>query len=211
MGHFLAVSAVKTNDVEGLAENIDKYAKENGVKSQRLEGKVELSEDRHVLVFPPENGWCVVLWPAYFNIHDVPAAKYLSENLNALVSSVNVYDGDYWCHSFFDSGVQIDSYCSMPGYWAENDKELKENIEKYKGCPAGVAQKLDISIERIEGYYKHIIEDIEYSKVNDSDEFEIDDFWVFTDFWNCLGIEYPEDMEAYSSIIDLTRFFSKNE
>ena len=100
MGHFLAATAVKTNDVDSLAGCIDEYAKGYGVKSQIVQEKVAPREDRHVLIYPVKNDWCVIRWPEYFNVHDVPAAKYISDKTSAFVSSVNVYDGDYWCHAF---------------------------------------------------------------------------------------------------------------
>ena len=41
---------------------------------------------------------------------------------------------------FFKAGEQIDSFCSMPGYWTKNQEELEKNMMKFKGSPELVAK-----------------------------------------------------------------------
>ena len=46
-------------------------------------------------------------------------------------------------------------------------------------------------------------------KVAADDEFDIDNFWVFTDFWKRLGILYPDDMSQWQKRIRLHRKFNE--
>lgn len=209
MGHFLAVTAFKTEESDSVAESINEYSQEFGVKSQILDSLKEPKEDRHALIYSPVNGWCVVLWPNYFNLHDVPVAKAISERLSTTVSTVNVYDGNYWCHVFFNNGIQLDNYCSMPTYWSETEDDAKQKITQYKGHPKAIANQLGIDLTIISGYYTPILEEKNYAKVSPNDEFALDDFWVFTDYWTKLGIQYPKDMLSFKKAINLTKFFSK--
>ena len=207
MGHFFAVTAFKTENEKLVSDAIVEYSTAYDVKARALDKVNEPNEKSHAILFPQANGWCVVIWPRYFNIHDVPLAKTISEKYSLLVSTVNVYDGDYWCHYLFNAGEEIDAYCSIPNYWAESESESEDSINKFKGNPELVAQYMGIEKTNIEGYYQHLLEDKEYGKVYSEDESELDDFWVFTDFWNKLGIEYPADIMSFNSVVDLTKKF----
>lgn len=207
MGHFFATTAFKSSDESSIADAIVQYSKQYDVKARILDKVKQPNEKTHGIIFPPTNGWCVVIWPNYFNIHDVPLANFISESLKILVSTVNVYDGDYWCHYLFENGKKIDNYCSIPDYWAENETEAQELISRKNGTPELVAECIGINKEKIEGYFQPLIEEKEYGKVHLNDRSNLDDFWVFTDFWSQLGIKYPEDTASFKLIVDLTKKF----
>ncbi|MCG8313695.1 MAG: hypothetical protein MI976_10800 [Pseudomonadales bacterium] len=91
-----------------------------------------------------------------------------------LVSTVGVYDGDYWCHGMYKKGNKIDSFCSKLTNWSKSEDEAKADTERLKGNPIKVAQAIGIDVSRIEGYYSHIE----------------------------LGIEYPEDVSSFEMVLD---------
>ena len=99
-----------------------------------------------------------------------------------LVSTVGVYDGDYWCHGMYKKGNKIDSFCSKLTNWSKSEDEAKADTERLKGNPIKVAQAIGIDVSRIEGYYSHIE----------------------------LGIEYPEDVSSFEMVLDLTSDYGNN-
>ncbi len=209
MGSFLAVTAFYSDDIDAISKSITSYAHEYKIPAA-IETKSDTpNHKRHALVYKSKNGWIVVLWPDYFNVHDGRLAKWVSKQRNLLVSTVGVYDGDYWCHHMYRNGEQIDLFCSVPTYWAETEEEAKSSAQRLQGSPERVAKAVGVSASAIEGYYTHINFEKEYSRVHSNDATTVDNFWVFTDFWEKIGIEYPTDISNYSVTIDLTESFSK--
>lgn len=209
MGHFFAVTAFNTNNENAVSDAVISYSQKYEVNAKVLDNVKEPNENTHSILFDSNNGWTIVVWPPYFNIYDVPLAEELSKKLDLLVSTINVYDGDYWCHYFFDKGEMVDKYCSIPNYWAEDETDGESFIKEFIGNPKSVAQLCGIQIEAIEGYYIPLLDEKEYGKAYKDDEFELEDFWVFADFWKKLGINYPEDMRTFKFIIDMTNNFDK--
>lgn len=208
MGLFLAVTAFQTADVDLVSSSIVEYSKKHGVDAAILDGVIEPNEKRHALIYGPVNGWTLVLWPAYFNVHDAPIAKAIAENSNVIVSTINIYDGDYWCHGLYSSKEQIDSFCSNPNYWADNEETATESKSQLQGSPEKVAAIFGINPDRIKGYYTHLDFGSDSGKVNDADEFELSNIWVFVDFWHAIGISYPENVSNFNVVVDLTTRFS---
>ena len=96
-------------------------------------------------VFAPLNGWTVILWPEYFNVHDFVTCQHLSQQLKTVVCTAHVYDDDYWAHALFDSGEWVDRFCSVPDYFAENDSDAQRLTHEYKGNPSVFADRFNVS------------------------------------------------------------------
>lgn len=210
MGYFLAVTAFHTGDVDAVSKSVIEYAQEYKVPASVVDKATQPNEKRNGLVFKSGKDWVIVLWPEYFNIHDAPLAQWVSKNKDMLVSTIGVYDGDYWCHGMYKSGEKIDSFCSIPTYWSNSKEQAKSDSERLKGNPKRVAKEFSIEPAKIEGYYTHLELGKDYSKVHQDDEFKVNNFWVFTDFWDELGINYPEDVSGFEIMLDLTDKYGEN-
>ena len=209
MGHFLTVTAFKSDNTDRIVNSILEYTSEFDVNSRIAESVDEPCDQRHAVVYESVDGWCVVVWPSHFFGFEAPLAQALSATLDTVISTISVYDGDYWSHKFFSSGVQLDNFCSMPTYWCDSDDDTELIISEFRGSPCFVAENLNIDESTIQGYYLPILEDKDYPKVVPGDKFGLDDFWVFTDFWDKLNIQYPANGMSYYKVVDLTRTFSK--
>lgn len=157
------------------------------------EGEIDPADD--VSAFGSVNGWTVVLWPEYFNIHDVAAVADMSGRLGVLASTVHTYDGDYWAHRLFRSGVELDRFASVPGYFAEDPNELLALEQRWAGNAMVVAEAVGCPVGQVAPYLVHVPAgaDGRAGKAFADDEFPIDDMWVFVDFWRRLGITRRRD------------------
>jgi hypothetical protein len=97
--------------------------------------------------------------------------------------------------------------------------------DEWQGNPAAFAKRFKIQSDSIAGYFaqfrvrqprRSILSMFKRSqpqaptgKVASDDEFDIDNFWVFTDFWTRLGILYPDDMSQWQKRIRLHRKFNE--
>lgn len=167
-----------------------------------------------------------MLWPAYFNVYDFALCRDLAARLRYVVSTVHVYDGDYWEHLFLDGTNEIHKFSSYPTYFAKTAAEAEQFAAEWRGDPKALASLLQIPCERISGYLAHlplepapadqpVPQPAERSwlqkllgsrpattppqrpvrKAYPTDEFGIEDFWVFIDFWRQLGITYPDPVD----------------
>jgi hypothetical protein len=186
MGEFLAVSAFRDQPVDALTAAICRSVATHGVACDEIgEGPSEEAVD--ALVFPPANGWTVVLWPPYFNVHDIPMCAAISRELAALTSTVHVHDGDYWTHVVYDAGELVDRFASLPEYFTDDPGEALALTEAWAGDADRVAGALGTSPESVRPYLVH----------------GLDDFWMFADLWKQVGIAYPEDLDGYERILRL--------
>jgi hypothetical protein len=153
----------------------------------------------------------VVLWPQYFNIHDVPATEFVSERLGVLASAVHTYDGDYWVHTLIRNGEQLDRFASMPGYHLEDSTELPAFERAWAGNPQLVAETMGRAADQVAPYFVHVPadSDAELGKAFDDDEFDRGDIWVFVDLWRRLGITYPDVTTAVASLRLAPDWFDK--
>lgn len=156
------------------------------------------------LIFPPTNGWTVVLWPQYFNVHDIPLCAAVSRELATLASTVHVHDGDYWTHVLFDRGALVDRFASMPGYFAEDPGDVTALAESWAGDADRVGAALGKAPEDIRPYLVQIEPGAEAPGMAfDDDEFGLDDYWVFTDMWKRIGITYPDGVGNHERVLRL--------
>jgi hypothetical protein len=222
MGYFLAVSAFQDSAVERLAQAIRRCASEFNVACHTFDPeRAESNPETDASLFEPVEGWTVVLWPAYFNIHDFPVCQALSEQLSTLVSTMHVYDGDYWAHGLFERGQLLDRFCSQPDYFAEDSETAERMKTEWRGDPETIASRFNVSAEAIRGYvlrlasfeesvpqprslfslFKRRRPGLSVRKVKPDDEFGLDNFWVFTDFWKRLGIRYPDNVAEWAKLV----------
>ncbi len=217
MGGFLASSAVRDRPVKKVASQIQSCVSKHGVACKPVtSGPVVDATD--VRIFAPTNSWTVVLWPEYFNIHDIEVCKELSAALRTTISTVHVYDGDYWTHVLLRDGEALDHFASMPNYFDEEDGEDGDEAEphgaararKWAGDASVVAKALSLpSPDAITPYFVSVDEDTDDEKAFPEDEFELSDFWVFTDFWRKTGVAYPPDVAAYGARLRLGKNFAQ--
>lgn len=222
MGYFLAASAIRNSSVVDVANAIVEFTSRHDVQSSILataQGEYTPSSD--ALVFDPADDWTVVLWPEYFSIHDFAASLEMSQGLQTIICSAHVYDSDYWAHGLFERGAWLDRFCSIPDYFADSDADADQLAAEWRGDPVAFAGRFQVTAEMIAPYFSQFRArphdsnirllriDTPTGKVAADDEFEIENFWVFTDFWRKLGIEYPQDVSRWSSCIRLGRNFTR--
>jgi hypothetical protein len=217
MGYFLAVSAFRDVEPQRMVEQIIDWARSSRVGARVVKagllgiGRPPAFDDKvDTCVFSPVNGWTVVLWPDYFNIHDVPACQQLSRSLHSVVSTIHVYDSDYWAHTLLRDGEVLDRFASVPGYFVEDLQNLAGMAEAWKGNPEVIGSTLGVAANTIAPYLVHLTRDGSVmGKVREGDEFEIGSFWVFVDFWRRVGIQYPADLERYELRVRFDKEFAK--
>jgi hypothetical protein len=199
MGHFLAVSAFRDRTTDDVVRVLSDYAGAHGVSCELVsDGSSDEAVD--ALVFPQTNGWTVVLWPPFFNFYDAPLCAYASRELGTLAATVNVDDGDYWTHILFDRGETVDRFVSIPSYFEVDEADTGA----WAGNPARLAAALGRDSDEISPYLVQLDPDDEVlEKAFEDDEFSLDDFWVFTDMWQRMGIAYPDDLESYERVLRL--------
>jgi hypothetical protein len=199
MGHFLAVTAIRA-PVPEVSNVIVGYCGLHSLSCREL-SVTQPDEKTDTLLFS-EGGWTVVLWPEYFNVHDFPAARHLSEQCGTIASTVNVYDDDCWCHGLFQNGKLLDQFASAPDL-------IDVDPADWVGNADAVASALGVAPEDIAAYFHHIGPDLDLdAKAYPDDEFPLTDFWVFCDFWRRCSVSYPSDMSAFAACLRLGKNFA---
>lgn len=209
MGSFLAVSAIMDRSPEQLAMAIQEYVSQFGVACGPARAQPQDSV-ADVLVFPAVGRWTVVLWPEYFTAHDISTCEALSRALDTIVSTLHVYDDDYWTHVLLNRGDAIDRFASIPDYFAETPTEANRLRAQWAGDPELLSSYFQVPAETIRPYLVQLNPEGSgpVGKAFADDEFEIEDFWVMTDFWRRLGIEYPSDVGSPAIRLQLGNDFS---
>ncbi|MBI3944951.1 MAG: hypothetical protein HY321_03460 [Armatimonadetes bacterium] len=156
-----------------------------------------------VVIFAPVNGWTVLFWPPLFQRHDLPAARWLSRQLDATVSAVHTCEGDYWVHVLFDKGKEVDRFASRTDLAAPTPGAATRLMRKWRGDAAAVAGILGVDPRVVSRYYAHIGPEGPNTRLP-GDQFSLDDPWVFTDFWRSVGILYPEDTLRFERQLGLS-------
>lgn len=203
MGMFLAITAFRESDQSKVFNSIRSYFEKAGVPIADVTNGAKVQERTDALVYDQTPGWTVVLWPPYFNIHDFPLTKFVAADLGIMVSALHIYDGDYWEHLFQNGAESLHYFSSRPGYWEEEGQELPA----YEPNPGRMCHALSVEAKNVEGYLVDVDAVEPGTLAYEGDQFEIDDIWVMADFWNKLGIIYPE-VEDYRAVWRLDQSFS---
>jgi hypothetical protein len=210
VGEFVTASAFRTTDVDAvLAAGLGFFSAHSWPAGVPVSAEPVTDDD--VLIYPPVDGWIVVIWSGYFT--ELAAVEFMSRRLDVLASTVRIHDGDYWSHALFRAGVTLDRFASMPDYFTDDSDEVARLQAKYAGQPVTVAQAIGCPVEQVAPYFVQVgldADDVDdelgeadpqLGKAFADDEFELDCPWVFTDFWRRLGVNYPEDVSAYQARI----------
>lgn len=216
MSQYLAATAFKTKDYESLISldiDCEVYSLNTDIIASRKnnENKADLEGSRYL--YPEKYGWTFVSWGTIDGdiIDDcTKISRSISKILKIQVSNVRICQSSYWTHHFFNDGKLIDQYCSIPhNLFGEDEEqlELNELIEMYKGSADKLAEICEIKVDSIDRYYQHIIDfEKNYGKAYPDDECHVGEEWAFLDLWKKLGIEYPEDVESYLYEIDVSYY-----
>jgi hypothetical protein len=143
-----------------------------------------------------------VLWPRYFNIHDFPLARAVASARSWLVSTVHVYDGDYWEHLCCSGGAELHAFGSRPRYWQDDAPADYQRMMAYATEPSRLAAALGVSPQVIQPYLVDVdaLSDPEAKALPD-DEATLGDIWVFVDFWRRLGIVFPTPPQNRAAVL----------
>lgn len=196
MGEFLAAVAFRDVAPDVVAAAIRDYCTASGVGAALLPPD-EPDFRCDALVCAPDGRFTRVLLPPYFNAHDFALAASLSASLGTLVSSIHVYDGDYWAHAAWDHGALVDRFASMPDYFEPDDRGAQR--ARWRGDATKLARIFEVAPETLAPYFVHLDVSHEQSPIGKAfadDEFDRDETWVHADFWRRLGIHYPETFET---------------
>lgn len=182
MAEFIAATAVRTEDTDAVVAAIARYAAGGGVVS----------------VHPSSGGWTVVSWPMPVLASEV--GRRLSADLDAQVSAVDVYGGDFWQHVAFVKGEDRDRFCSVPGYFTDDDAVAARLHDEWAGDAAVLADFFDRPVGDVAPYLVQQDGGDPGTKAFADDEFTSADVWVFVDFWRRMGITYPGPSIVGSSV-----------
>lgn len=208
MGYFLAITAFQADSPNMVINACVDYLKAYGIGAEVLPATVPFNEETDAKVFAPKSGWCVILWPSYFNTNDFPLVRTVCSKAGLTASTVHVYDSDYWEHLFCIGPDELHQYCSRPHYWAgEADSEVELRLA-YNSNPSKLCKALDIDTSNIQPYLIDTDDRETWGKAFEDDEFELYDFWVFVDFWRRMGITFPPQFDKdIASVIRITGDF----
>lgn len=225
MGNFLAATAIRDRP-DAVAAAVEAFLAEHSAvaaeESERGAEEVEATEgtegtattaitegtagiaSESASVFAAGDEWSVVIWPAFFNVYDEPAAGRLSETCDTLVSTVHTFGDDYWTHVLYDRGTQVDVFCSKPTYHLDGGADEAPLREALAGRPDLIAEAFGVDTDRVAAYLKHTdVDKPPAGAAADGDEHDLADTWVFTDFWRALGIAYPGDQHDPAARVTL--------
>ena len=173
MGLFLQTAIIPDGDektvrsvLEGLAQG------ENPMKLDMPECRF-FSNDKGVQVL--FNDWCT----GYETL-----AKNLSKETGRAVLLLYIYDDDFWGYFFWENGVELDNFSTIPDYFGE-----KETMQDLSGNAALIAARFHIP----EGVAARYLiawswdDQEEDRKAFEDDEFTIGDCWQMVDFMAKLG------------------------
>ena len=187
------------------------YMQSREVTYEVVSGSSPPQQDRDAQLFSSAGGWIVILWPDYFNVHDFAVARSLASTEGWLICTVHVYDGDYWEHLAVQGTGELHSYCSRPSYWQNEAAEAElERVSRFNPSPDRLAAAIGIPASTLTPYMVDVDTlASDSTKAHPDDQFALGDFWVFTDFWNRLGIQYPDPPNNPASIVRLYKWFAK--
>lgn len=201
MGNFIAVTAFQAQSVEEVLRSVLEYVTQYQVSSEQIPLNEPLDHRNNALIYQPSEEWTIVWWPYYFNIHDFPLVRTIAANEGWLISTVHVYDGDYWEHLCCFGETELHAFCSWPSYWKDDGGEDYNRIQGYDSTPKRLAEAVGIApsiiqpyIVDVESLYDHDV------KAYEDDEFPLANYWVFVDFWRRLGIPYPDETDVRGAI-----------
>ena len=209
MGNFLAVTAFRSDSVADVSAAISEYLIGHGVSVESVSSGSP-DEGRDAQIYAPANGWTVVLWPEYFNLYDFPLASSVATARIWLISTIHVYDDEYWEHLAHDGATEIHAFCSRPNFWRDEAPDDFERVARFDSTPERLAAAFGCPTATIEPYLTDADSLPSFdAKAHSGDEFPLGNFWVFADFWRWLGITYPTPPQNLATVVRLAKNFSR--
>lgn len=215
VGAFVSATAFHTDDAAALSAAIARYAERRGVTCEAAEVSDDFSNN--TLIFQPLNGWTVVFWPERFIGLDVAAVEAVTTELKLLASLVFVEEGRYWAHVLVENGDVVDQFCPRPTRMSSMAADAVGSSEAWKGSAALLARKFGVAETALAPYLRDLDQEAQAAKpakvgffarffapepppfvagpAFPDDEYDLDDYDVFVDFWRRAGIHWPADME----------------
>ncbi len=215
MGAFVSTTAFRTDDAAAVSAAIARHVQAKGVACESVDVSDEFASN--TLIFQPQNGWVVVFWPEQFVGLDVAAVEAVTQDLRLVASVVFVEDGRYWAHVLVENGAVVDQFSSRPARMTATVADAVGLSEAWRGDAAVLARKFAVSEAAIAPYLRNL--DAEEAAAKPAkpsffarffapepapfaagpafadDEYDLDDYDVFVDFWRHAGIHWPADME----------------
>jgi hypothetical protein len=215
VGAFVSCTAFRTTDAAALSAAICAYVAAHGVSCTAVAVNDEFTNNTRI--FQPKDGWTVVFWPDYFVGFDVPAAAAITRDLHLLASVVFVADGGYWAHVLIENGETLDRFCCRPAQLCSHPSQPPVDAQDWRGNAVLLARKFGVTESALAPYLRNLDAEAEAAKppkpgffarffapapppfvagaAFKDDEYDLDDYDVFADFWRRAGIHWPVDME----------------
>lgn len=209
MGYFLAVSAFRDRSVAQVVVAINTALTAHGVACRAVSESMDPATDAAVFDAAP---FTIVLWPEYFNLHDIDLCAALTAALRTVAITTHTYDGDYWTLAVCRDGSVLDRFCTHPGYFARSPQERDQLATAWKGDAAVLARELGVEATALTSYLLHQDSSPppKGARAQPDDEFDLSNMWVFTDLWRRLGARYPDDVSNASLRLRLSADFAEN-
>ncbi|MBY9004496.1 MAG: hypothetical protein KGD73_11025 [Candidatus Lokiarchaeota archaeon] len=207
MGLFLFVAAVKGKKPLEIAASIKIYLDQIGfdteIKSaEKWREEIKLKTNFDVIdpmaltaIFNLKNNFSAI---SFDNcpFQEIEVCKHVSNQLNTIVSLIEVYDSSTWYHRLFQNGNIIDIFCNNP-----EEFEGNEQTSKFEGNPSTLSEIFRINKLEIEQYMFQFTNENRVSnisrKISTSDDYSLENEWFFIDFWKKLGIDYPKSSPQF--------------
>ena len=187
MGLFLTLSSIINKSEHEVAEALKTYLK-------TVDGDLEPADidnnHRNFCAIQTENGNTTIIYPPYF-FKWGECCVFLSEELQAPVFLLDIYDGDFWTYTLFFSGQIKDKFMPIPDYFNEDPGQIE--IDSWKGNAQIIAKYVPgLTPESIEKYLIRWDLDQEEVKAYEDDEFTNCEYQLF-DFMKKLKLPYQLD------------------
>lgn len=187
MGTFLAFSSVISKTEIEVVESLKRFTKTvyGGFEQSN---DISLNSDNCCTVQEETKNTSVLYPNGYLEWDD--SSQFISKDLNALVFSFHIHDGDLWMYVLYNKGIIIDQFNPIPDYWEDNVSE--EEIYSWSGDATIVANHIPYIDENdINKYLVRWDLDIEeQTKAYTTDEYPQED-WQLIDFMRKLRLPIP--------------------
>lgn len=192
MGNFLALSGVIGKTQTEVFTSLTNYA--NSVNGGIQSDNAINSDNDNCCIIEEVNGNTTILYPnGYIEWDD--SSEFISRDLNTVVFSLHIHDGDLWMYVLYNNGKVFDQFNPIPDYWDENMSD--EEINSWKGNASIVSDCISyIKPEDIENYLvRWDLDEEESAKAYPTDEFTKEE-WQLVDFMTKLKLPYPLDNDG---------------
>jgi hypothetical protein len=192
--------AVRADDAGTVSDAVVRYGTAHGVPTGV--SAVDQTTPDTVTGYGDRDGWVVTIWPEL--ACGRVSSRWLSRDLATAVSTIHVVDGNYWAHSAYQCGADVDHFSPLPDNNIPlnllGDPEAEARIyHTYAGNPDRLAGMFQRPVAVIAPYLAPRLDLPEdtatFPRAHPDDEYDLYDCWEFVDLWRRMGITYPVDVE----------------